>query len=123
MTARSVPINRIARELALELASGCYRPNIIEHLPGVLNTLADYASRVHAPEGPPCPSALLSLPPSAVPSRTASYFRCADMVQKGIAWHIAEFVCLSVLVERLHAGRGLYVSSRLLLAIWLRNPC
>eukprot|EP00971_Amphidinium_carterae_P319386 6347776-Amphidinium_carterae.1 len=50
MTARSVPINRIARELALELATGCYRPNIIEHLPGVLNTLADYASRVHAPE-------------------------------------------------------------------------
>eukprot|EP00971_Amphidinium_carterae_P300280 5966057-Amphidinium_carterae.1 len=40
---------RIARELALELADGTYRPDTLEHLPGVLNTVADWASRLSDP--------------------------------------------------------------------------
>ena len=35
----------IARELALDVAGGVYVPSVIEHLPGVANTIIDVLSR------------------------------------------------------------------------------
>jgi len=45
-------INAIVREMALDQAEGLYTIDVIQHLPGVLNTLADALSRMHMPENP-----------------------------------------------------------------------
>ena len=39
----------IAQELALDIASGIYRPQITQHVPGLANKTADILSRMHAP--------------------------------------------------------------------------
>ena len=38
--------------MALDQAEGLYTIDVIQHLPGVLNTLADALSRMHMPENP-----------------------------------------------------------------------
>ena len=42
-------INVVVREMALDLAEGRYRIDVMEHLPGRLNTLADVLSRLYQP--------------------------------------------------------------------------
>ena len=39
----------VARELAIFMSKACYIPEVVEHLPGVANTLADLLSRWHEP--------------------------------------------------------------------------
>ena len=43
--------NAVARELALDVASGNYSPEIFGHIPGHLNHIADALSRLCAPKG------------------------------------------------------------------------
>ena len=43
----------IARELAIDLGDGTFRPDIIAHLPGVANVLADECSRKFDPAHQP----------------------------------------------------------------------
>ena len=42
---RSVPMNAVAREYALDLADGAFSPDVIMHLPGICNVVADALSR------------------------------------------------------------------------------
>ena len=43
-------MNRVAVEYALSAAEGAYKPQVVEHLPGVANTIADMLSRRLDPE-------------------------------------------------------------------------
>eukprot|EP00971_Amphidinium_carterae_P165405 3278950-Amphidinium_carterae.1 len=49
LRSKSYKFNLVARELALELAQGSFRPDRLEHVPGMLNSLADAASRQFDP--------------------------------------------------------------------------
>ena len=52
-------VGRIARESALDLAAGIYRPELGSHIPGALNISADALSRLFTPSGSYCvPDAL-----------------------------------------------------------------
>ena len=44
-------INKIAREMGLDIASTKYGVDLFEHVPGKNNTLADALSRLHQPGG------------------------------------------------------------------------
>ena len=41
----------VARELALELGDGAFRPTGAHHIPGIANVVADSFSRKFSPEG------------------------------------------------------------------------
>ena len=70
--------NKIARELALDLADGVFRPRLCEHTPGVCNVLPDTLSRKFQPDTIfELPSALSSAVEVQVPARTESYYRAA----------------------------------------------
>ena len=42
---KSIPMNAVAREYALDLADGTHEPDLIQHLPGITNAVADALSR------------------------------------------------------------------------------
>ena len=42
---KSVPMNAVAREFALDMSQSAYEPSVIQHLPGVTNKVADVLSR------------------------------------------------------------------------------
>ena len=66
----------IAREIALDVAQSEYRPNIVEHVPGIDNVVADELSRKFQPGHvfalPPC---LTDVPELQLAARDRSYFR------------------------------------------------
>ena len=70
-------LNRVARELALDLALSRYALNVVEHLPGVANVVPDALSRLSAPEPKPFPSACLACPRMLPPPRTPSWWRAS----------------------------------------------
>ena len=45
MQPHSAQLGIIARELALDISSAAYAPDVVEHLPGIANTAADALSR------------------------------------------------------------------------------
>ena len=49
MKARGRGVNLVARELALDLADGCFRPDVARHIAGVSNKRADILSRRFQP--------------------------------------------------------------------------
>jgi hypothetical protein len=65
----------IAREVALDIADALYAPHIVEHIPGLDNTVADMLSRRFAPGYtfalPPC---LRNVEELVLPPRDVSYF-------------------------------------------------
>ena len=76
MRARTPGLNLIARELALELAEGCFRPQVVEHIPGVANCIADGLSRKFQPGAPfILPYALVGVPELDCPQRDRSYYK------------------------------------------------
>ena len=71
----------IARELALELGDGSFAPDLVEHLPGVVNVEADVLSRRYAPEyqlppkGPwELPAAFRGVRETKLPPRPRSWY-------------------------------------------------
>lgn len=56
-------LNLIARELALDVASACYKPIVVEHVPGVANKTADSLSRKFEVTPPSVASATRKWPP------------------------------------------------------------
>jgi len=75
MTSRGTGPRIVARELALCLARLCHRPDVLEHVPGIANKIADELSRRfepgHAYARPP---ALLSAKEITVPPRTRHFY-------------------------------------------------
>ena len=68
----------IAREIALDMADSLYQPNVIGHLPGVANTIADYLSRPEKRRTLPEPRALAGAIRRSVPHRPRSWWRTLD---------------------------------------------
>jgi len=71
-------VARVAREVALDLAEGVYRPRVATHIPGALNVAADALSRLHDPSGGySVPQYLMTVARVRPPPRGASFYRCA----------------------------------------------
>ena len=77
----------VAREMALDLADEVYSPNLVSHLPGVTNRLADALSRLsdpaHAHEG--IPPSLRAAQFHDAPSRPRAWYRTLAMQDKWAA--------------------------------------
>jgi hypothetical protein len=72
----------LAREIALDLGCGIFRPDVCSHSPGVAHKVADALSRRFAPEfSYSLPACLQQAAEIAPPSRPRSYYRSLD--QKG----------------------------------------
>lgn len=81
LRARGVATNLIARELALDLGDGSFRPDLCVHTPGIASKLADALSRRFEPKVASCwqiPAALLQAPEAQPPARDASFFTSFD---------------------------------------------
>ena len=67
----------VARELALDLGDCEYFPQLVSHISGVANTLADVLSRRFDPTKQPwsVPVQLRSIPEASVPERTTKWWR------------------------------------------------
>ena len=70
-------INKVMREVALDLAEGSYIVDIVGHLPAHLNDLADALSRMAAPgeSGKSFPEQLKDIPETKVPARVRPWWR------------------------------------------------
>ena len=68
--------NMIAREIALDLANGVFRPQMCEHTPGICNVLPDALSRKYQPGSNfALPAPLQGVKEICLPARSASYFK------------------------------------------------
>ena len=66
----------VTRELALTLSDACIRPQVIAHIPGAANRLADSLSRRPAPGvALEIPAALRSVQETLIPPRAPEYYR------------------------------------------------
>ena len=66
----------IAREMALDIASSEYSPQVVEHVPGIDNIIPDELSRRFQPEHKfVLPSQLSGVPEVKLPIRVEGYFR------------------------------------------------
>ena len=66
----------IAQELALDVASSAFEPDVCEHTPGVQNGLADELSRIYEPGKPrPIPQELMAAVRSFPPVRETTWWR------------------------------------------------
>ena len=69
----------IAREIALDIAQNVYRPNVVEHIPGVSNISADALSRLCVPGKPETVPACFSQIEKSSIGLDASLFRTIGM--------------------------------------------
>ena len=70
----------IAREIALDMASGTYRPAVCAHSPGVAHKVADMLSRKYVPGYEyRLPSCLLEAKETLIPERSAGYFTTLEL--------------------------------------------
>ena len=65
----------VAREVALDLADALYQPNVVGHLPGIANTIADFLSRPDKWDAMDLPVALAGARELQLPPRTRSWWR------------------------------------------------
>ena len=76
MQPHSPQLGIIARELALDVASASYAPDVTEHLPGLANVAADALSRKHDPSKVyAVPTYLSNCPEQEVPPRLRSWWQ------------------------------------------------
>ena len=69
-------LSLIARELALDIGRGVYRPDVCAHSPGVAHVVADALSRKYAPGyNYALPRCLAEASEAAAPSRAAGFWR------------------------------------------------
>ena len=84
----------IAREIALDVASALYVPNIAEHVPGTHNVVPDALSRKYQPgQAFVLPNVIKDVPELKLAPRGRDYYRCLakpptskmSSVEKGVA--------------------------------------
>ena len=68
----------VAREIALDMAEALYQPNVVGHLPGVANTIADWLSRPRKRRSMPEPRALAGAVRRRVPPRSRSWWKTIE---------------------------------------------
>ena len=72
----------IAREIALDVAAANYIPTIMQHIPGVANTVADVLSRWYEPGSKKkLPSLLRTASLRIPPPRVGKWWRASDPTQ------------------------------------------
>ena len=86
----------IAREVALDVADGAYTPQVVEHVPGDANKIADILSRWISTTTPSLPQVLHGVPEVTLPLRDDSYYRTLYFALKQFAPHDGK--CLSCFV-------------------------
>ena len=75
----SVSLNSVVREVALDTSEGLYELNVVSHIRGVDNKLADSLSRLHDPnQNAHIPDTLLSIPRTVVEKRDRVWWRTVD---------------------------------------------
>ena len=68
--------NKVARELALDLSEGSFRPGVFEHTPGICNVIPDALSRKFQPGTHfVLPEALWATTETVLQARSSSFFR------------------------------------------------
>ena len=69
----------IARELSMLLGNASYRPDVIEHIPGLSNVIPDFLSRIYEPgtTATPWPALLAEAERTPVPARGLSWYLAA----------------------------------------------
>ena len=75
---RSVPMNAVAREYALELAEGSFEPTLVQHIPGITNVVADLLSRKTDPKHASSwklPQFLVNATETKIPQRGFDWWR------------------------------------------------
>ena len=77
MASRSTALNAIAREVALDTATGQYTIEVATHIPGIANKLPDDLSRLWAPEPHDFPTELRGIPESPASPRDPTFWRTA----------------------------------------------
>ena len=66
----------VAREIALDVADACYRPNLAKHLAGITNKAADALSRFYTAEvNQVIPDFLANIPRKRLVDRDHKLFR------------------------------------------------
>ena len=76
MQPHSPQMGIIAREVALDVAVASYAPDIVEHLPGVANTVSDSLSRLHTPDKSySVPDCLRDVVQESVPIRAEGWYK------------------------------------------------
>ena len=70
-------LNKVAQELALDLADQLYDISILAHTPGVANVKPDALSRLFAPEPKAVPAALSGIRPTPCSERGAAFWKAA----------------------------------------------
>ena len=75
MQPHSQQLGIIAREMALDIASATYSPDVAVHIPGIANVIADSLSRLHAPEKKSLPFPLREIPERKATDRSRSWWR------------------------------------------------
>ena len=75
MQPHSQQLGIIAREMALDIASASYSPDVAVHIPGIANVIADCLSRLHAPDKKCLPFSLRDIPERKVTDRNRSWWR------------------------------------------------
>ena len=76
MQPHSPQMGIIAREVALDIAVASYAPDIVEHLPGVANTISDSLSRLHNPDKLyNVPDCLREVVQESVPTRGENWYK------------------------------------------------
>jgi hypothetical protein len=73
---KSVELNKIGCELALDHADDRYELHFLEHIPGVANTTPDGLSRMYAPIPFERPSQCLNMLRVVAPPRDSCFWRC-----------------------------------------------
>ena len=73
----SLGLGVIAREMALDVANSCYAPNVLTHVPGIVNVGPDTLSRRYDPSKVEwsLPDWLKHVPETRVPTRDEGYYR------------------------------------------------
>jgi len=80
MRASGPTMGLIAREIALDVADALCTPNLVEHIPGVSNVLADTLSRLEVPGGNyKLPECLESVHRAQVGTRPRSFYRTLEI--------------------------------------------
>ena len=87
MQPHSKSLGAVAREIALDIADAIYEPQLVEHVPGVANVIADALSRRFDPNAAPfvLPAPLLHAEEVHPPERVETWWRarkCPDFVMK-----------------------------------------
>jgi len=78
--AKGATMMRIAREAALDLAEGIYRPKVGTHVPGALNVAADHLSRLFEPNAEhTLPAYLADVQRVHPPPRDRKFFRIEEI--------------------------------------------